>query len=188
MKGRLFIWSATLGLLGGCQTMTGISHTYPGSWPELPRTTSSECPDISGKYVENGICNYPLHCNSLSLAERFSSTKTINAVPETTVTIKQPSAEQIELSFSTSTGIFTNSLSSKFGEFVCESGAIWIKQGESFKAEGVGVASRKYTMGFMKSSDGSLVGQHRNSGWGLVMWVIPVGGAQILWYKWDSSK
>jgi len=187
MNERLLTLTIGLFLLSACQAMTGISHRYPESWPELIRTASSQCTDISGTYVEKGVCNYPLHCNSLSLFNRLASTEA-QPIDQSTVTVKQLSPDQIEVSLSNKDGMATKQLSSKSEDFVCEDGAVWIKQGEDFHAEGVGVASRKYIMGFKKASDGSLIGQHRNTGWGLVMWVVPIGGTQILWYKWSTSN
>ena len=173
-------------ILVGCQAITGISNDYPSQWPELALTSESQCSNISGTYIEKGKCNYPHSCSITSLSERLLP-KNKKYIDGNTVTIKHIS-NNIEIAFATNDGLVTNQLSYDSKDFTCENGAIWIKQGESYQSEGVGMASRKYIMGFKKASDGSLIGQHLNSGWGLVMWVIPVGGTQVLWYKWAPTN
>jgi hypothetical protein len=173
-------------VLCGCQAMSGISGKYPQYYPDVLDSKSLTC-DISGTYMTEGICSYITVCESLSLFERLSGMRE-KVADGRSITITQVSANEMEMSVKTTQGVVTKHLSSVKNDFTCENGVIWIKQGGLFHAEGVGVANRKYVMGFAKAVDGSLIGEHRNSGWGLLMWAVPIAGTQTLWYKWDPAE
>jgi hypothetical protein len=184
---RISLMSLAFLTLGACQALTGISHRYPASWPNYAQVSSLPCGDIGGSYVNRGICNYPDHCESVSLLQRMHADEQ-GSTSASPVSIAQPSRDRIEVSHSNTEGAVPTVLRSSAEEFLCKDGAVLIMQGKASGAHGMGISSHTHVMAFRKASDGSLIGQHRNTSYGMFMWLVPFGGTQILWYKWEPAK
>lgn len=172
-------------LLLGCQAFSGVSHKYPDEWPKTIEADHNQCPDISGLYLNNdGICKYPSLCESKRLYSRLTN----QSGAGNAVLISKVNDAELIIRLKHNEKITGNNILKEGSDYKCEGGSVWFGQGKSNYADDLGYIDREFTMGFRKAEDGSLIGQHRNSGWGLAMWLVPVGGTQILWYKWDETN
>lgn len=68
--------------------------------------------------------------------------------------------------------------------FLCTDGGVWVKGPTAILKDGTGYSRAYKSTTFRKTVDGSLAGQHRNAGFGLVLWLIPIPVAQEYWFMW----
>lgn len=187
--------------LSGCETLTGISHDYPRHWPKYLHETSI-CPDISGFYQNVGEEKYdrgPHHIFRKSLGYRLLGFHTFE--PNTNEDRSEAvwiiySARIVEVVQDESS--LTVMVKTHDGvdhqktwqineeEATCSSGWLWLPQGSAKGGDGTGGYHNNFKIGIRKAIDGSLVAQEHNYMVGAALWVLPVAGQQVMWFRWLS--
>jgi hypothetical protein len=190
---------AVLLLLTGCilnNWTTGYPAGYPKEWPPLTAQRGN-CPDITGTFRDLGFLGYedPKYPDAYAsavitgytLAWRFFQEPTMSK--ERKVQISHPDTdsfivEVLEQDKLVSSGTF--SISS--GDVACEEGWVRLKPKVEGGLADVGVYRNKTYIGLAKAVDGSLVSKEDTSGFGAVMFIIPLVSSQTVWYRWRPIR
>lgn len=162
-------------LLSGCQALTGIDSSYPNYYGKLPTLGTTECPNISGTFTNEGNASHSYSPLDGLLSYYLAGPK---PKPSKVNIISKP--DQISISFD---GKYVKDL--KIGnDYTCQEGAIWLKPIISGGAEGLGGYRAEKVLGLRKALNGNLIGEDRLSSVGALLWVVPIIGSQTFWYRW----
>ncbi len=169
---------------------------YPAAWAPLSSVEKDTCPSITGKYQivseprsTHYSCKYIGRGHSCrSLAEELIGEDVVLA-QHSWLEIEE--IGEVELKVTTSTDAISEDTlvtSEKVMSFGCNENGVIVKVSGEFRAEdgaiGFNSGFRKY---FLTASDGSLVMKETSSGGGLVF-VVPVAGSSMEWWKWQPIK
>lgn len=181
--------------LFACQTMTGINHEYPVSWP--PLVSSEGCPNISGDFLNLGVGKYESspheHYLSFHLFQRRlfdNETSGMEPLAPEDATIQYISvnnigSQQLLIGSIDSHGVLEQrTLNIREEDYICKAGILWVDSGIEVYTGELGSYRSHYKLGLKLAEDGSLIGQLHNDNVALAMWIIPMGGTQILWFRW----
>ena len=178
-----------LGFLASCAAVVGRSNEYPENWPKVEPVDGELCPDLSGTYYDTARSTYDqdcLACRSLSntLGGYFA-----NNFRQQTTKVTQVGSNEIGIEVVESNQVvFNGRLLSGNGDFICNSEGVWVGERQYSTAEGVGYDKGKVVYGLSRAVDGSLIGQKRNTGFGMLLWIVPLWGGEITWFKWTPVE
>jgi len=181
--------AACLGLSGciGSKALTGIDNAYPKGWEPCAEIASSGiCADLSGNYQDRGdYSDLIKDSDSNSLSKRL--------------TRFDWQAESVRLSVPDSDSILVEILEGKSvkhsatlrrsrGDFDCEPRGTKI-HARTYSGSDFGGYSKSHVRLYLRTSvDGSLIGEERNTGGGVLLWLVPVGGVQTIWFRWKKVE
>lgn len=195
MKVAIFSIVLIITLTNGC------SHTqpYPSQWPPLASLSQEQCFDISGSYralSEPDPGNTDQRNLSLLyfLFERDLENRPaikISVTDTMIATLKQRGSQGDHFLKITlhegPTVIYEEELSERKGDFQCSSSEIEIDHGWRFININVGPASQKDIYKLLKDEEGSLILKGVSTGGGAIMFVLPVWGKGIEWWRWEKT-
>lgn len=197
-----FCWIALIvvNVCSGCVS----TDRYPESWS--PRILAdAECPDISGTYGNVGRgsgdilfcpdcaegsdyhqCAEQCTDDLLQLSEVFFEA---TLAVESNVGITQMRDSKIEAWVENQDlAEDFRSLSRDEGDFACNEGQIWLPLDRDLEVDLGGIAVSSKTLGLMKAADGSLIGEFRYKGTGVIFVAIPSGWSETHFIRWPSIE
>jgi len=170
---------------------------YPQSWSPLSEPEKVSCPSIAGKYKAASVPNPEYKKTSCepavgrgwfchSLPEDLLGLKA-KIKNESWVEIKEHIGLDLEITLGENDTIGQKTvLKSEKDQFECTEDGVVVKVGPEFMvgAGAVG-ANLGYKYAFRKALDGSLIAKETTSGGGLILFVIPIAGSSVQWWKWQ---
>ena len=164
--------------LGGVAALSGCFGThldYPSSWPAPDKSRIGGCPDLSGRFENNGETGATL----FYLVSRFRP-----APVGREVRVVQPSDAALELHLYRSDPSPMESVrfSRDKGDFDCEAGWLTFKTLTEAEAEQGSAAVGTRTIALARSADGFIVAKRRMSAVGLML-IFPVGVSETEWFR-----
>ena len=168
--------------------MSGISNKYPSGWPTVDSRSKSECPDISGLYLNFGAFSYNRYDlqNHVSLTRFFPNVRAEQGDIQVRISFDEVKRDfQIETVGRQPTGVeIVGHLKST--EIDCSKGVLWLKPTTDGVIEGLAGYKSRTKWGFQLAEDGSLVGQEQTWTVGFFL-IVPGGSKQTFWYRWDRA-
>lgn len=171
-------------LLAGC-----LTARYPSQWAR-PELVVEGCPDISGTYLRLGQSAYAIQNNNsnyIPLTDYFFETEHGGT---THLAFSMPDRETIVVEQRRGDDVLQTRELSLDEHYTCSEGKIWIPDGGligggAFPIFVVGAESRK--IGFVKTNDGSLLGEVLAKGVAVAV-VVPFGGSEHDYLLWTATE
>lgn len=190
---RVILVPFLLLLFSGCQTLTGISHDYPEHWPTRAESKTS-CPNLTGLYIDKGIPKYDVHHHS----HKYLSFHFLHELQDSDIRwehgdsnetqLIQDAEKQLKLQLFQKDNLVNEVVLQSTKDYECQRGILWLDSGEDAQGHELGGYKSWFKIGLQLAQDGSIVGQVHQSNVALALWVIPMGGKQIIWYRWPEAS
>lgn len=163
--------------MSGCVSI----DQYPAEWGSLRLSADSACPDVSGRFRDQGERANSNFKPSLS----YQLLRSYSQKAAETVEIKfvDPTVLHIRV-FNGAELIAESVLSSNKGEFQCANGFVVIKKGEFINREGV-FGGEKWTFSLAPSGN-ALVVKENDSAIGTML-LFPVAGTSTSWSRFPRT-
>ncbi len=175
--GIAFVISA---IAAGCSAFTGISSAYPKGWPEIVSEPAG-CPNINGRYESQGGYSFLPEENENSLVHRFGGEYGRSVRIEL-------SSDQLTVDMETIEGaLFQKVLSGADGDFACGHGVLVLKPILQSGGDGTGGYRSERRLVLHRANNGDLIGEDRLFSVGAFLWVVPISGSQVFWYRWRAQ-
>lgn len=180
-------WILRLSILVWVTTSSACSTVgqYPASWPKIEQFQKN-CNSIAGRYVEMGFSDYygPKRSDSLSallLGERVAGSNVVSVLPkENELEIVSMKGNQLLRKI-----IYT----AKDDKYRCVDNEIEFFMGSRNAAERIIIPLYDIDKRILtNAADGSLIVRRESKGVGLLLFVIPVGGKVVSWYRFEKIK
>jgi hypothetical protein len=163
------------------------------------------CPDISGTYRNAGLGSGDIlfcpECPETSDYAQCAEQCTDRRVhlsevffgsilaAESKISITYPNDSTIEVRLENDdTGESLRSLSRDEGDFTCNEGQVWLILDRDLEVDLGGVAVSSRTLGLVKATDGSLVGEFHYKGSGVIFVAIPAGWSETHFIRWPLDE
>jgi hypothetical protein len=152
-------------------------------------TNDNICTQLNGEYLNKGEFSYSPKGGSEYLAYRFGfnldSLKNLDSIHSLKVSCANGNALLIGLDYDRSSSSIKTVTSSSDG-WHFESGTLILPIIKNAVGDGFGGYSARERFQIFVGSDGSLIGKQTTSSVGLALWIIPVGGSQTFWFRWQK--
>ena len=179
------------------------SDRYPENWP-VRVTDDTECPDISGVYENIGLGSGDiLFCRGCpdSVDYRQCADKCTDHVVqlseiffdstlayEGNIRIDVPNEGSIEVEIdSQDVGNDVRLLVRNDGDFECSDGRLKLTLDRDLEVDLGGIAFSSRQLNLVKAIDGSLIGEFRYKGKGVIFVAIPAGWSEKHFIRWPTG-
>lgn len=177
MKYKIYILCCSL-FLSACS----FHNSYPANWAPLQLSSSIECPNIAGTYINKGEGDNPKYEPELSWHLFRNSAPWKEA---THISFEQNDNKLLNITlWNEEKRIFNKQLNNTSNEFICEEGLLKIKTREYLNREGV-LGTEWSVLGLVRSEN-YLVVKNESGAIGM-MFIVPVAGSGTNWYRFKTK-
>jgi hypothetical protein len=177
-------------LIGAIAGSGCSSHSpYPVIWPAVPRTAQRTCEQLLGTYRDRGVYGTGASPRSLTELLLGQNGRTWRAE---SVTLSFPRVGQIQIGVSGPVEQSSSTtLSAEDGRFVCQTGSVMIRRPAHWSlglaSPGLpGLGRESQTLELFSAGD-YLVVKQKQQIFMLVGFMLPVGGRETHWYRFERA-
>ena len=198
---NILVASVVVSLLAGCHSpfiadsnrefhARPSGSDYPASWPALADVPDGACPNVKGIWGNDGGHSFSKEQDTNENRQFRQLSFALTRIPTAPSSVVRTDlrGDQFTVEF-TRPGFGDVKMQFRQGEhFVCKDGMLWFTPKVEKVRDGLGSIKDTLVVGLRRTAGDQLVGAKRSSDDAALFWVIPMGGASTVWYRWSAAQ